>query len=277
MRPLLAAVLVASASAAPAHAGKCDFQCDGAARDERHCCLKPADFAARRKACDASDPEACVLLSRHLGWGVGAPNDGVEAGKADARAQQIFVEHCDKKDGKACVRAGELFFDHFDGVNAMRFFERACDLGVGDGCRRFGWAADTGEDGVKQDAARARALYSRGCDLDDAEACNQLGLAIEANDAAWAQKLYEKSCKLGGFSGAGGCERARKYETAVALYLRACDLDNDGAACAGAAQVMVDHDIKVRGGMRYDTLMKLACERGFHHACHTDPPASAHP
>jgi TPR repeat protein len=267
MRALVAALVVLAA--VPAGATECNRECDRGARDEHKCCLRPADFARRRKACDAHDPEACVLLARHLASGAGAPIDSAEARRVGDLARTIFEERCARGDGQACLRAAQLREPTDDA--AIPLFERACELGAIGGCVSAGWAYETGHGRDDQRAAR---LYLKGCDAGDAASCYQQGLSDP--DPELAKKLLDRACALGGAGGAPACTVRKSYARAFALYLAACD-DDDGLACSMAVDLVDGTHVKA-SEKRIEELTRRACALGYGSACahlipgHAPPP-----
>jgi hypothetical protein len=131
---------------------------------------------------------------------LGAPPTGMDEKLAAA---------CDAGDGKACLAAAqgfaptaedELHLKEEDMASreegTVRYAERACDLGLGDGCH-FAAAHVTGYENPKRPA-----LLRRGCDLGDLGACGDLAeiLAFQDDTKDEGLALLEKACRADALS-----------------------------------------------------------------------------
>ncbi|MDZ5287654.1 tetratricopeptide repeat protein [Helicobacter pylori] len=60
-----------------------------------------------------------------------------------------------------------------DYIQAEKYFEKACDLNNGVGCKNLGFLYECGE-GVEKDLTKAAYFYSKACKLGSQEACEAL-------------------------------------------------------------------------------------------------------
>ncbi|WRD14593.1 SEL1-like repeat protein [Helicobacter pylori] len=60
-----------------------------------------------------------------------------------------------------------------DYIQAEKYFEKACDLNNGVGCKNLGFLYEYGE-GVEKDLTKAAYFYSKACKLGSQEACEAL-------------------------------------------------------------------------------------------------------
>ncbi|MCC6648192.1 MAG: sel1 repeat family protein [Polyangiaceae bacterium] len=164
---------------------------------------------------------------------------GVPASKEGEAARKRAESECEAGRARSCAQAG---WAAYEGVqrgkalaDALRFYERACELGLGTGCRWAGHFAVTyPELGA---TSRGRALFKKGCDtLKHPGACDELG-------------AYEASLKA-------------DLSVAVALWTRACD-DGSRSACFHAGHALLDkgRDAEAK------RLLELACGAGEDGAC----------
>ncbi|WRA30882.1 sel1 repeat family protein [Helicobacter pylori] len=96
---------------------------------------------------------------------------------------------------------GMLSYDKQDFSKARKYFEKACDLNNGKGCKNLGSLYYNG-DGVKQDSKKAATMFEKACELKESDACVALaGLYYNGDgvkqDSKKADALFEKACKLG--------------------------------------------------------------------------------
>ncbi|WQY58563.1 sel1 repeat family protein [Helicobacter pylori] len=68
---------------------------------------------------------------------------------------------------------GMLSYDKQDFSKARKYFERACGLNNGVGCKNLGFLYEYGE-GVEKDLTKAAYFYSKACKLGSQEACEAL-------------------------------------------------------------------------------------------------------
>ncbi|GAA7394874.1 hypothetical protein TH0573_01070 [Helicobacter pylori] len=99
------------------------------------------------------------------------------------------------------VDLGMLSYDKQDFSKARKYFEKACDLNNGGGCKNLGSLYYYGE-GVEKNSIKATQFYSKACDLDNGLGCGALGVlyyngqGVEKNLTKAAQYI-SKACKLG--------------------------------------------------------------------------------
>ncbi|GAA9170833.1 hypothetical protein HpHA188_05640 [Helicobacter pylori] len=99
------------------------------------------------------------------------------------------------------VLLGIKSYEKQDFSQAKGYFEKACDLNIGDGCNGLGMLYKNGQ-GVEKNSKKAAYLYSRACELKDGWGCSFLGVLYYngdgvKQDSKKAAALFEKACKLG--------------------------------------------------------------------------------
>jgi TPR repeat protein len=63
-----------------------------------------------------------------------------------------------------------------DVASGLALWESTCSMDIGrDACGELARALDKGSNGVKKDAAKAKAIYGKACDLKDLTACKKAG------------------------------------------------------------------------------------------------------
>lgn len=112
---------------------------------------------------------------------------------------------CDAGDGSACLQlAGQFKFGAEgkprDPATATRYLERACTLGVDEGCIQLGYALAKGQ-GVPADPKRAFNLFNDACSRSHANGCDSLADAYTngwgtAPDPARAKQARAKACSI---------------------------------------------------------------------------------
>jgi TPR repeat protein len=131
----------------------------------------------------------------------------------------------------ACLQAGWAAYSAVQQKKnvaaSFAYYERACKLGSGKGCRWAGHLAYTYRE--RQLAPNPEVLLRRGCEkLGSAGACDQLGLYLEriANKPDDALPLWDSSCKAGVreacFHLGLARDRAGRTLEGVELMLKAC-------------------------------------------------------
>lgn len=146
----------------------------------------------------ALNASSCQNLAYMLDTGDGVPED-------DARAAELYARACDAGTAWSCYNLSLLLSQgQVQGVSAdqaptLAFgrLERACDLGMQEGCAALGERLRDGR-GVAQDATRARELLTRSCS--SGEGCAALGdLLAEGlgggRDLKGAASLYDRACR----------------------------------------------------------------------------------
>ncbi|WQZ22313.1 sel1 repeat family protein [Helicobacter pylori] len=96
---------------------------------------------------------------------------------------------------------GMLSYDKQDFSKAKKYFEKACDLNIGDGCENLGVLYTTGR-GVEKDSTKAAQFCSKACNLNNSWGCGFLGFLYEygqgvEKNLTKAAYFYSKACKLG--------------------------------------------------------------------------------
>ena len=91
-----------------------------------------------------------------------------------ADAEPLYVRACDLGVVDACLRLASTWTATQRNTDRVaEHFEKACDLGAGEGCRMAAVAYHRGEL-VARDARRARELAQKGCVAGDQPSCDML-------------------------------------------------------------------------------------------------------
>lgn len=143
---------------------------------------------------------------------------------------------------------------------------RGCELGDFGACEELADAYETGNYGLKPDAAKAEALNGKACEAQEPAACMLLGK--RAKDPARALAMFQRACDLRagiGCAMAGDAYKTKDRAKAIALYAQACDLEDRELAlfrpvCAEAASI-VDDPAKATA------LRAQGCARGEKRSC----------
>ncbi|MCA9625138.1 MAG: SEL1-like repeat protein, partial [Myxococcales bacterium] len=260
-----------------------------------------------RRACNAGVAEACVDLGRSMEEGEGIFQDLDEA-------QKLYEGACANGVATGCLRAGlflgahgsppdvplqKRFFEaackHESGLGchelaqleveglapdaevpkmALEHYEKACRLGVGDGCWGVAWA--------KRDEPRAWETWMvKACDLDSAGACFALGKELTSSDGPVgldvprAKQLFDKSCALDDGRGCSASSFATlqmatsvdERRQALALAEKGCRLGH-GIGCAMAADIYLNlPDVVDVDADKAAALTTPSCEAGDAAAC----------
>jgi TPR repeat protein len=200
--------------------------------------LAPKDEACAKEmwalACERDHLLACSALGAHA----------LAKGDVNA-ATKLLRRACDGKVPQACTHLGRaLAVDETldDDAIIASTFERACDLGDGEGC---GLAAEHHREGrgVPRDAPQARQLAKRGCELGYLKGCVDLAKVLfyaQVPDKVEARRLVEQVCRVDGDpSAADACFQLALFigagKRVKELYKRACDKDHFDA-CAQVAR-----------------------------------------
>jgi hypothetical protein len=140
-------------------------------------------------------------------------------------------------------RSMPVFAD--DDPSAGAYYQKACDLGVMEGCALLGGCYWTGTCGVVKDARHGFGLYEKACDGGDMGACGQLGVCYEVGGCGLlksgekAVRMYEKACtggevgmcnNLGVCYNKGQCGLGKNETRAAELYAMACK-GGESSAC----------------------------------------------
>jgi len=152
----------------------------------------------------------------------------------------------------------------FDNKPWQSYAQRECDLGDFVGCMFLGNGYETGENGVKADAAKATLYLTKGCDAHDPEACARL--AKQTTDKTKSLALYQRSCDEGE---PYGCEQVGDADPvrAIAMYQRACDIENWTTALYRPICHELAKKVEAKDPARAKALRKQGCDRGEDKVC----------
>ncbi len=132
-------------------------------------------------ACKSGNARACAELGRCVGWGVGRKHS-----PEDART--LFELSCAMGAPEGCNWAGDASMRL--GGDTVGWFEKACDMGLEDGCRNLSI-----RDGSTEEERET--IYLRGCET-DARSCHFLGqhyLDLDQQDLA--VEYFALACEAG--------------------------------------------------------------------------------
>ncbi len=121
--------------------------------------------------------------------------------KRTQSSEYIYKYISGKADG--CFQVGQAKDLKKDYKNAIKFYNMACDLGLGKACSIVGVLYEDGSFGLKSNIKKANELYKKGCDFGlSGEGCYLLALRIERGTGIKqnlkdANILYERACLLG--------------------------------------------------------------------------------
>jgi hypothetical protein len=116
--------------------------------------------------------------------------------QAPEEAQQLsaFQRACNLGSGEGCAWAGKILLDN-DAKKAADLLKTGCYGGYAQGCT---WLGDANHDGtVSKDASEAEKYYRRGCDLGDEFGCQSLGDLLADSDPAGSFAAYKMGCASG--------------------------------------------------------------------------------
>jgi len=231
---------------------------------------------ALRRACSPDNGDACHRLALMLETGEGIEH---EFGLANALHQRA----CDFGSGASCARLAFLH-SMGDGVNidfvqAARMVNAACTAKntVG-GCQSLEVLRG---DGSLIDWSRGRAIYERACELGHGDGCHALAVMYEVGisverDRNTAESLYIRACDTGDehtcvahrfifgnrrVPSTAGREETRQYERLCA--------DGDNSAChrLGLVYLRGDSSAVSMGVMLAAHFLGRACRGGIQTAC----------
>ena len=176
----------------------------------------PPELALFRGSCDGGSAEACQSLGAMYAIG-GAGDGSVNRWPIDlARSFAAHERACEMGLADGCMSVAYMY-EHGEHVAvdlalAAAMYERACQAGSGDGCYGLAQLYADGR-GVGKEARKARGLLERGCKGNGPYACYAL-----------AQAMYD------------GASTAKDACCTVALLLRACARQHP-QACAAAGLI----------------------------------------
>ena len=99
-----------------------------------------------------------------------------------AAGEKLLEKTCDElKTATACYNLGFLKIDGHGGFKqdmkgAMKYYEKACDLGYAAGCDELGGIYNVGEADVKADENKALKYYEKSCALGGKDGCDAVKL-----------------------------------------------------------------------------------------------------
>lgn len=124
-----------------------------------------------------------------------------------AAALPLAKSGCEQGNADACAVVG-VQYQLGRGVErnmetSATYLEKSCELGSADGCAVLASAYTNGQQGFKQDFAKAKRMAEQGCAQDNAISCMLLGsLQINgwgtAKDATAGAANLDKACELDG-------------------------------------------------------------------------------
>lgn len=99
------------------------------------------------------------------------------------KANAYYKTDCERFNSSlACYSVGQLYNEgkgvKQDFFTAKKYFEKACNLNLGDACNSLGFLYSKGK-GVKQNYSAAKKYYGKSCDLGDQMGCDNYKILNE--------------------------------------------------------------------------------------------------
>ena len=116
------------------------------------------------RGCQLGNPRTCTILGALLADGRGVPKD-------EARSLEMYKKGCDGSDAEGCTSLGFTLAQANKTDAAWPYYDRACELRSGRGCR---WLATQFADGNGRAPDKAKALeyFAKGCAANDTLSCS---------------------------------------------------------------------------------------------------------
>ncbi|MBR1375617.1 MAG: sel1 repeat family protein [Cardiobacteriaceae bacterium] len=187
-----------------------------------------------------------------------------------------FAGTCD--DENDCFSKGEKAREDGQLVDALDYFDRACNIEDMSSCLEMAKIYMQGGNGVQADAMRAANLFNTVCEKNqNAEACNalaklyQLGEVVPANIKK-AFELYEVSCGRGNWEACNnqavlyeqGRGVVQSSQKAYELYLAACNEGDFKSACDNLGMMAQNNNNYAMAAKFYDK----NCKNGYGKSCY---------
>lgn len=146
------------------------------------------EVAQLERDCEAGTAEACMNLGSRFGFGAH------ETTMDRTRAVGFWEQACNLEDGLGCRWFGQFCEDP---TRAASAYQKGCDLGDDGACG--GGASLHAHDGGLPDPARHASFMEKACDLEVGLYCLRLGLMYDIGfrvpkDTARANELFKKGC-----------------------------------------------------------------------------------
>lgn len=247
---------------------------------------RPAAEVILRKACNAADARACVVLGDLLGThtdparqtegpalfaractlGLAAACEGGAPALPDT-FERRYRAACDTGGIPACRALGALLMGEArsarDRNEGLDLLDRKCRAGDAASCSDAGahWLRQATDDGD----VRAREYARLGCEAGQVADCTRLGnAALGQGPAARLAALvwFEKACARE----ASSCASADDVRDEPAFAAR-CG-QGDQAGCLGLGLILARTNTDLRDEARGAALLAAACEAGTPGACH---------
>lgn len=245
-------------------AGYMQLEGKGTARDEA------AAIATLTTACEAKDGSSCGLLAIIQ----------LDSGQDPDQARALAMRGCDLEAAMACYVAAAATSEP---TASFALLDRACDLGDGEACTRYGASLLVGH-GVPADVPRAIQRLERGCHLGAVESCRALGAALLSSspgvphDDDKAARVLKRACDGGDLAGCGALGVA--YATgrgvekspvlAYSLLRKSCDEGTSEATASGCYYLGLSHLRGEGAAQSYAESARYferACDRKWGEAC----------
>lgn len=228
-----------------------------------------------KKGCELESAFACRQLSINYYRGVGLPESAEKSFEYDKLA-------CDYGDADSCDDAADYYDDREQFEQSTNYYQKACRLYSGYGCRVLGWNIENGK-GVDADLSSANRLYKTACDLGDPYGCRNFAVALAEpegtdpelkQDAKTAFKLAKavcfdddvaEACVNAGYWLEQGHGVDKNIDQAIEYYIRGCDeLEHPSEVGCYNLGVHYSNQGKRRKSKTY---YRKACDLGDQDAC----------
>lgn len=103
------------------------------------------------------------------------------------------IEKCENGDAVACRTVAEIRAKRGKSDDAIRLYERGCELQDARSCRALGGQANKEPDKVSESAL---SYYLKACELSDGLGCDRAANMLRQEDPERAQELFERACGL---------------------------------------------------------------------------------
>lgn len=229
--------------------------------------------ADAREAINCKTVADCLRRGQNLLDGRGVERD------VDA-ARKYLAKACEMESPEACFALGRAY-DSIVGEakESIPYYERACELGVIEGCNNAAVYLSKYGNPSEGELARAISVYKKLCDNDIPLGCHNLGLSYYngtgvAKNEERGRSLIQKACDLRG----GACilnlfqdQPSGEARPAAVKYLeekdQRCEQTLSAGICLEAATLYLKGDGVPRNEQRALEILAQGCDRGEEELC----------
>ncbi|TDJ05428.1 MAG: sel1 repeat family protein [Deltaproteobacteria bacterium] len=199
------------------------------------------------KSCYLGNPRGCLFL-------------GIlsEERKNENMALKAFYNSCLMDYGEGCRKAYELL--HVKGWKMGHpFAHKACQLGDGEVCLYRGL-----DELAEQKYQTAVKYLNRSCELGIGDGCFNLGLFLGEKYQEKSIIYHKKGCDLGNVSSCLELEQYFKNDEALKItyQMYACQLGIETSCFSWGKHILKDNQVSMG-----KNILRRSCERGYNEAC----------